>query len=54
MLAVATPVLAGWIVDDIIKRQAEGRVLFLAGLIAGVAVLDAVVGVAERWQSSRI
>ncbi|MDQ1565617.1 MAG: hypothetical protein QOF96_497 [Actinomycetota bacterium] len=54
VLAVATPVLAGWIVDDIIKRKAEGRVLFLAGLIAGVAVLDAVVGVAERWQSSRI
>ncbi|HEY0397707.1 MAG TPA: ABC transporter ATP-binding protein, partial [Acidimicrobiia bacterium] len=54
VLAVATPVLAGWVVDDIIKHKAEGRVLFLAGLIAGVAVLDAVVGVAERWQSSRI
>ncbi|HEV7861358.1 MAG TPA: ABC transporter ATP-binding protein [Acidimicrobiia bacterium] len=54
VLAVATPVLAGWVVDAIIKNGSEGRVLFLAGVIAGVAVLDAVVGIAERWQSSRI
>src|SRR3954452_14692492 len=54
VLAVATPVLAGWVVDDIIKHKAEGRVLFLAGLIAVVAVLDAVIGIAERWQSSKI
>src|SRR5919109_571385 len=53
-LAVATPVLAGWVVDAIIKDGSEGRVLFLAGAIAVVAVLDAVVGIAERWQSSRI
>src|SRR2546421_145655 len=54
VLAVATPVLAGWVVDAIIKGGAEGRVLFLAGAIAAVAVLDAVVGIAERWQSARI
>ena len=54
VLAVATPVLAGWVVDAIIKHGSEGRVLFLAGLIAAVAVLDAGVGIAERWQSSRI
>jgi ATP-binding cassette subfamily B protein len=53
-LAVATPVLAGWVVDAIIKKGSEGRVLFLAGAIAFVAVLDAVVGIASRWQSSRI
>ncbi|HVW31619.1 MAG TPA: ABC transporter ATP-binding protein [Acidimicrobiia bacterium] len=54
VLAVASPVLAGWVVDDIIKHSSEGRVLFLAGLIAAVAVLDAGVGIAERWQSARI
>jgi ATP-binding cassette, subfamily B, bacterial len=53
-LAVATPVLAGWVVDAISKHGSEGRVLFLAGAIAVVAILDAVVGIAERWQSSRI
>src|SRR5919198_6039226 len=53
-LAVATPVLAGWVVDAIIKGGAEGRVLFLAGAIAIVAILDAVVGIAGRWQSARI
>ena len=54
VLAVATPVLAGWVVDALIKDGSEGRVLFLAGAIALVAILDAVVGIAERWQSSRI
>src|SRR2546421_12315609 len=54
VLAVATPVLAGWVVDAIIKHGSEGRVLFLAGCIAAVAVLDAGVGIAERGQSSRI
>jgi ABC-type multidrug transport system fused ATPase/permease subunit len=53
-LAVASPVLAGWVVDAIIKHGSEGRVLGLAGAIAGVAVLDAAVGIAERWQSARI
>jgi ATP-binding cassette, subfamily B, bacterial len=54
VLAVASPVLAGWVVDAIIDDGSEDRVLFLAGLIALVAVLDAVVGIAERWQSCRI
>ncbi|HET9769573.1 MAG TPA: ABC transporter ATP-binding protein [Acidimicrobiia bacterium] len=54
ILAVASPVLAGWVVDAIIDDGSEDRVLFLAGLIAVVAVLDAAVGIAERWQSSRI
>jgi ABC-type multidrug transport system fused ATPase/permease subunit len=54
VLAVATPVLAGWVVDALIKDGSEDRVLLLAGAIALVAILDAVVGIAERWQSSRI
>src|SRR5690606_21311108 len=32
----------------------QGRVIGLAVVIAGVALLDAVVGVAERWQSAKI
>ncbi len=54
ILAVATPVLAGWVVDALIEDGSEGRVLWLAGAIALVAILDAVIGIAERWQSSRI
>jgi ATP-binding cassette, subfamily B, bacterial len=54
VLAVATPVLAGWVVDDLIEEGSESRVLWLAAAIALVAILDAVVGIAERWQSSRI
>ena len=53
-LTVATPVLAGQVVDAIIKGGTQGRIIGLAGLIAGLAVLDAIVGLGERWLSSRI
>ncbi len=54
VLTVATPVLAGEVVDEITKGGEEGRVIWLAVLIAVIALLDAVVGLAERWQSARI
>jgi ATP-binding cassette subfamily B protein len=54
VLAVATPVLAGRVIDAIVKRDDAGTVVGLAVLIALIAVLDAGVGLAERWQSARI
>ena len=54
VLTVATPVLAGRVVDAIVDGRAQSTVIVLAGLIALIAVLDAVVGIAERWQSARI
>jgi ABC-type multidrug transport system fused ATPase/permease subunit len=54
VLTVATPVLAGQVVDEIVGGRSQGRVVGLAAVIAVVALLDAVVGVAERWQSAKI
>jgi ATP-binding cassette, subfamily B, bacterial len=54
VLTVATPVLAGRVVDAIVDGRSQSTVLVLAGLIAMIAVLEAVVGIAERWQSARI
>ncbi len=54
VLTVLTPVLAGQVVDEIVDGGNSGRVVFLAVLIAVIAVLDGVVGLAERWQSSKI
>jgi ATP-binding cassette subfamily B protein len=54
LLAVATPVLAGQVVDEIVEGHSEARVIALAVLIAGIALVDAAVGIAERWQSARI
>ena len=54
VLAVATPVLAGQVVDQIVEGGDRARIVNLALLIALIAILDAVVGVAERWQSARI
>jgi ABC-type multidrug transport system fused ATPase/permease subunit len=51
---VLTPVLAGQVVDEIVDGRDEGRVVFLAVLIAIIAVFDGAVGLAERWQSSKI
>jgi ABC-type multidrug transport system fused ATPase/permease subunit len=53
-LMVASPVLAGRVVDGIVGHAGVALVVGLAVLIAGLAVLDAAVGLASRWQSSRI
>src|SRR5437870_609466 len=52
-LAVSTPVLAGRVVDAIVRRHEVTVVVWLAVLIAVIAVLDAGLGVIERWQSAR-
>ena len=54
VLTVATPVLAGMVVDAIVDGLSVRRVLWLAAAIAVIAVVDAGVGMAARWQSSRI
>ncbi|MGH3799538.1 MAG: ABC transporter ATP-binding protein [Pseudonocardiaceae bacterium] len=54
VLTVATPVLAGRIVDAIVGHAGVGLVVGLAVLIAVLAVIDAGIGLASRWQSSRI
>ncbi|WP_408607977.1 ABC transporter ATP-binding protein [Actinophytocola xanthii] len=54
VLAVSTPLLAGRVVDVIVGGREVSTVVWLAVAIAGVAVLDAALGLAERWQSSRI
>ncbi|MGH8918443.1 MAG: ABC transporter ATP-binding protein, partial [Actinomycetes bacterium] len=54
VLVVATPVLAGRVVVAVVGRPGVTLVVGLAALIAVLAVIDAGVGLASRWQSSRI
>jgi ABC-type multidrug transport system fused ATPase/permease subunit len=54
VLAVATPVLAGRIVDAIVNGSTYEVVLGLAGLIAGIAIVEAGLGLLTRWLSARI
>jgi ABC-type multidrug transport system fused ATPase/permease subunit len=54
VLAVATPVLAGRVVDAIVKEEESGTVVGLAVLIAAVAIFEAGTGLATRWFSARI
>nr|WP_225955098.1 ABC transporter ATP-binding protein [Kibdelosporangium phytohabitans] len=54
VLAVTTPLLAGRVVDAIVGGRDASSVIWLAVLIAAIAVLDAGLGLVERWQSARI
>jgi ATP-binding cassette subfamily B protein len=54
MLTVATPLLAGHVVDAIVEHKASSTVILLAIAIAVIAVADAVLGVVNRYFSSRI
>ncbi|MBB5804360.1 ABC-type multidrug transport system fused ATPase/permease subunit [Saccharothrix ecbatanensis] len=54
VLAVSTPVLAGRVVDAIVGGRDVSVVVWLAVAIAGIAILDAALGLVERWQSSQI
>ncbi len=53
-LAVATPVLAGHVVNAIVAGDSRSVIIRLALAIAGLAVLDAGLGLVARWLSSRI
>ncbi|MEV4142705.1 ABC transporter ATP-binding protein [Amycolatopsis sp. NPDC049691] len=54
VLAVTTPVLAGKVVDAIVGGRDLPLVVWLAVVIAALAIADAGFGLVERWQSARI
>ena len=54
LLGAATPLVFKAIIDHGIADQRRGLVLALAGLIAGLAVVSAVLGLVQRWFSARI
>ncbi|MFC9842215.1 ABC transporter ATP-binding protein [Streptomyces sp. NPDC060223] len=54
LLAVATPVLAGRVVDVIVSGGDEGTVVRLAALIALIAFSEAALGLLGRWLSSTL
>ncbi|MEV4094492.1 ABC transporter ATP-binding protein [Streptosporangium saharense] len=54
VLAVATPVLAGRVVNAIVQGSDVGVVVLLASLIAVIAVVEAGLGLVTRWLSANI
>src|SRR4051812_44879019 len=54
LLAVATPLLAGRVVDAIVGGKESGTVTRLALLIAAIAVAEAALGIVSRWLSSTL
>ena len=53
-LAVATPVLAGRVVNAIVSKDDPQLVYRLTGLIAVIALLEAGLGLLTRWLSATI
>jgi ABC-type multidrug transport system fused ATPase/permease subunit len=53
-LAVATPILAGRVVNAIVDGSEERVVIGLALLIAGIAIAEAGLGLFSRWLSASI
>jgi len=53
-LAVATPVLAGRIIDAIVSGGPLSLVIWLAVLIAGIAVAESLSGIVQRWLSANL
>jgi ATP-binding cassette, subfamily B, bacterial len=54
LIGVATPVLAGRVVNEITGHGRVHTVVWIAGLIAGLAVIDAGLSLVQRWYSARI
>jgi ATP-binding cassette subfamily B protein len=56
VIGVATPVLAGRVINQISSRDpgATHAVITIAIVVAGLALLDAVLSLAQRWYSARI
>jgi ATP-binding cassette subfamily B protein len=54
VFAVATPLLAGRVVEAVIQARPLGVVVALALVIAGIAIAEAAFGLLGRWLSARI
>lgn len=54
LVGAAVPLLYRAIIDDGIQQDDKGLVIRLAGVVAVLAVVSAVVGLAQRWYSARI
>jgi ATP-binding cassette subfamily B protein len=54
LIGVATPVLAGRVVNEITGHGQVRFVVQVAFVIAGLALIDAVLSFAQRWYSARI
>jgi ATP-binding cassette, subfamily B, bacterial len=54
LIGVATPVLAGRVVNQITRHGEVDVVVKIAFVIAGLAVIDAILSFVQRWYSARI
>ena len=54
VIGAANPLIYRAIIDDGILGHNVNLVAVLAGAVAGLAIFDAILGLAQRWLSSRV
>jgi ATP-binding cassette, subfamily B, bacterial len=54
LIGVATPILAGRVINDITRNVGARAIIDIALIIAGLAFVDAGLSFAQRWYSARI
>ncbi|MEO6122238.1 MAG: ABC transporter ATP-binding protein [Ilumatobacteraceae bacterium] len=54
LLSLVAPFAFRAIIDEAIPNKNRGQITFLAGLVVGAAILDAVLSIVQRWYSARI
>ena len=54
LLVVATPLLLQRLIDDGVANKNTGRVIILASIVALLAIIEAILGLVQRWFSTRI
>lgn len=54
LLVVATPLLLQRLIDDGVANKNTGLVIILASIVALLAIIEAILGLVQRWFSTRI
>ena len=54
VITVTIPVLLGVVIDRGVLPQRRDVVLWLAALVAGLAIVDAAVNFVQRWYTARV
>jgi ATP-binding cassette, subfamily B, bacterial len=54
VIAVAIPVLLGWVIDRGVLPKRVDVVIWVAAIVAGLAIFDAFLNFVQRWDTARV
>ena len=54
VITVAIPVLLGWVIDRGVLPKRVDVVIWVAAIVAGLAIFDAFLNFVQRWDTARV